>query len=705
MAKTKKQPKPVAVSDTLLRSFVKGEKLPSRSEMDSILIGALYNEQGRPSKGLINMLETTRTLSYIKLLSEQRANAEAQKKKVNPKHPVPGPSKKQKRRAKAEKNHEKNLTKKARRLEALKIKDYEKEDQVDFFPYPFDVPAGLPYPFEGPVTETAPPAPQNVKEQEMVKAVIEGKWPAQVVGEKMLESPRWAPKCEKIYLRYKRRYDAEGLSGGLLLKRIIPMTRGSWAMCYEHNMPSSKDMFFKTEQKDMDLSFNLALASRRTGEKWNDMSKGGKTMHLAIRAIHAHVLIEIIQNMNDEIFGTIQKIKQSMIPKTCKVARRPKHGGWDEGVDVMMKDVDVVAALRIVQQVVLYVESKNEKGTKKTLQQCKDALDSEFQEKFLVRSCQGFQLSKNMESGASKRRRMVTAGLMGADPASVKGVVPDYLITRDQGESKGVPFPQEFGAIINVGTLKSDTKYESRDRFRMARSRLLTVLRDQHIELAQNCRPELSKRFLVPGLLIDHTVWHVFVVGYVGHRFHVAKMPVRFEVPCGFNKKFTEGMSKLIGGERLFRKLLHWCYKNYSDIIADPQTMSEAFNPAEPMQGLDQLLYYYCNDDPAVAAAVARDRFVDYDSEDGETVKEREAMEIRLDGYIQDEVSDDELLEAYKLMQRKGKKRKMGDDDESEDERDNLLDYGDGDSEIESEDDDVPFGRVEAGPSKRAKTG
>lgn len=56
-------------------------------------------------------------------------------------------------------------------------------------------------------------------------------------------------------------------------------------MCYEHCMPSSKDMFFKTEQKDMNLAFELALAPRKTGTKWNELSKGGKTIHLAIRAV------------------------------------------------------------------------------------------------------------------------------------------------------------------------------------------------------------------------------------------------------------------------------------------------------------------------------------------------------------------------------------------------------------------------------------
>ena len=56
-------------------------------------------------------------------------------------------------------------------------------------------------------------------------------------------------------------------------------------MCYENNMPSSKDMFFKTETKDMNLSFDLALASRKTGAKWNDLSKGAKTIYLAIRAV------------------------------------------------------------------------------------------------------------------------------------------------------------------------------------------------------------------------------------------------------------------------------------------------------------------------------------------------------------------------------------------------------------------------------------
>ena len=50
-------------------------------------------------------------------------------------------------------------------------------------------------------------------------------------------------------------------------------------------------------------------------------------------------------------FRTVQRIQESMTPKLCKVAKRPKHGGWDEGAADMWKDPDVLTALQVVEQV------------------------------------------------------------------------------------------------------------------------------------------------------------------------------------------------------------------------------------------------------------------------------------------------------------------------------------------------------------------
>ncbi|KAJ3042721.1 hypothetical protein HDV00_006778 [Rhizophlyctis rosea] len=358
----------------------------------------------------------------------------------------------------------KSLTKEQRQKEAKKVKMYEKEDDRwnDFVDYRWD------------------PNDGNEKTK-----------------------PQWAEQAEEHLARFREEYEKEQVSAGLMLKRIIPMTRLEWAMDYEQLMPSSQNMFLKIHQKQIHQLFNIALAPLKDGSTWNDCLTIGHTFTRAIRAIYLEVLLPIIRKRNE--LGDVkvtEKIKAAMVPKQCKLGQKPKRQDWqtDKPLIISKKKKDKVKVYTLAE----YAENE--------------------------------------------------------DVAHALAVIEQV---------------------------------EAQENFRRARSRLLTVLRDQHIALASQCPPEHAQRFAVPGLLVDNDKYHVFLVAYVGHGFHAAKSPVRFTIPVLLNKKFQEKLYKLLIGERIFR--------NYTRIVdTPPEELNNVYTPITDPGSLEQLMVDY-EDDPNLA--------------------------------------------------------------------------------------------------------
>lgn len=125
--------------------------------------------------------------------------------------------------------------------------------------------------------------------------------------------------------------------------------------------------------------------------------------------------------------------------------------------------------------------------------------------------------------------------------------------------------------------------------------------------------------------------------------------------------------------------------------MADPTTMAEAFDPPAAFDGLEHLLYYYCNDDPSLAAAITRERVVDYSSEDPDVVEARQREKAQEMGkFIKRrwEELDDDL------------RHETEGEDESDDGSELYEPPGMSDEDFEEEEDDAYFGKREA---KRAR--